>query len=114
MLGGVLWLRRARLFALVLLVALVGGCYSPTIPLPPPDEPELSQLSPEGMVTVRGGATRYALVSVFNQRSGEGVITTAGQNGGYEATLAAKAGDSLAIWQEVSGEKSPSIEVTVK
>lgn len=108
------WLRGLRPFIAAVAVALTIGCYSPTVPLPPPDEPEVGKVDPQGMVKIRGGASKYALVSLFNERSGSGVIVTADGGGVYEAVIAAMAGDEVSIWQEVDGEKSPSIRITIK
>ncbi len=93
------------------LVALVGSCVTPSIPIPPPD--------PEKMVfgvdTTGGTSTfRYppeqnyadAIVYVFNRTVGEGVITTAHGDGSVAETPAFPAhyGDEVNVTFEAAAQ----------
>ena len=94
-----------RLCALLVLVAL-GGCITPSIPIPPPD-PGLMTF----MVTVENGdsTARFSyppdvnyvgtIVFVFNRDRGVGVIETARPNGsvGPTAPVAAAIGEQIIV-----------------
>ncbi len=59
--------RRAR--RLVLFGAVLGlGCYSPTLPLPPPLKPEIS-LTETGAYHLKGGVLADAQVTALNERT---------------------------------------------
>jgi hypothetical protein len=109
------WAAAARAAAAPLLALTVSACYSPTLPLPPPDSPDLKQVSPDGMtVTVGGaGALPGAQVFVFNTDLGEGVITTGTWNRRYYAKVPVDfsrfSRNTLEIWQRVGIEDSSSI-----
>ena len=104
--------RRSLTLALVGLLALAqGGCASPTLPLPPPEPPEITGFS-DGQVTLTGTALPDAIVYLLNQNQEVGVIVRA--NGGfYQVTLKANLKDVIAVWQEQGIERSPSVLVTV-
>jgi hypothetical protein len=75
----------------------------PESPIPPP----LAQTSApgeDGMVTVRGDGIEGALVSVFNERTGNGVIGIVDDAGRFEVCLAAKNGDLVLVWQRMCEE----------
>lgn len=94
-----------RLCTLLVLVAL-GGCITPSIPIPPPD-PGLMTF----MVTVENGdsTARFSyppdvnyvgtIVFVFNRDRGVGVIETARPNGsvGPTAPVAAAIGEQIIV-----------------
>jgi hypothetical protein len=94
-----------RLCTLLVLVAL-GGCITPSIPIPPPD-PGLMTF----MVTVENGNSTAqfsyppdvnyigAIVFVFNRDRGVGVIETARPNGsvGPTAPVAAAVGEQIIV-----------------
>ena len=102
---------------LVVAVALatsVAGCLSPTLPLPPPGQPEASAVDKDGYVTLKGGANPQAAVFAYNTRTGQGGIDTADDGGQYEIRLKAQLGDDIDLWQEDTGGRSPSIRITIK
>lgn len=111
------WRVRSPRWILVAVVALglaVAGCQSPTLPLPPPGQPEVSEVSSEGTVTVQGDAMADALVFGLNDRTGRGAIDTATASGNYRLVIEARVGDQLEIWQQLGSEASSPILVRVK
>ncbi|MCC6555208.1 MAG: hypothetical protein IT372_19770 [Polyangiaceae bacterium] len=103
-------LRRAVLrLAAALSVALIAGagCLSPTLPLPPPDEPTTIRPSAqhEGSWEISGDCYEGALVTVFNDRTRKGaVVEDSDRNGRYTVELEAALCDLILISQEVVTE----------
>jgi len=94
-----------------LLVLAIGGCVTPSIPIPPP--------TPEAMtfdVDLTAGTTTFsyradanyadAIVYVFNRTIGQGVITTARSDGSVAQTPAfpAQYGDEIAVTIEAAAQ----------
>lgn len=97
--------------------AAVSGCLSPTLPLPPPENPEVSKIDADGYVTLTGSSGSVeagALVYGFNVRIEQGIIVRATDYGSYKLRLPAEVGDQITIWQEVGTEQSASILVKVR
>jgi hypothetical protein len=95
-----------------MLLASVSACYSPTLPLPPPDSPQGTVSGDGTSVTVDGGGIRGAEVFVFNTELGEGAITTVSSAGTFHAVVRADfvqfRRNTLEIWQRAGIEDSPS------
>jgi hypothetical protein len=99
---------RRSLLGLIAAVVL-GGCVTPSIPIPPP-EPQRMTFA----VDVQAGAARFsydpepnyadAVVYVFNRERGQGIITTARPDGSVGPTdpFPAAVGDSVAITFETA------------
>lgn len=91
-----------------MLVALVVACVSPTLPLPPPQEPTFTN-SGNGMYHLHGGpgsAEANAEVTVINDFAGptdRGVISDANADGSWDVDIAGKKGDVLTITQGFAG-----------
>lgn len=96
--------RRLALFGLA---AVLVGCASPTLPLPPPSRPDVEGPDSQGMVTLRGNVQPGANVYGANLRTGEGVIQLGtGNDGAYTLVLAAQVDDELAVWYSVGTNQS--------
>ncbi len=97
----------SRWFAAVSFLVL-AGCVSPTLPLPPPGAPDgLSVETATGEWTVTGTCLQGALVTVFNEETGEGsVIEDRDLDGRYAVRIKAQRCDTgwvqQAIGQDVS------------
>ena len=59
-----------RKFVAIALLVLSGACLSPTLPLPPPAEPDQITLSETGTWDVRGGCTAGSTVLIQNVSTG--------------------------------------------
>jgi hypothetical protein len=81
--------------------AAVTSCLSPTLPLPPPDEPTSIQPTGEpGLWDVQGFCTAGAMVLIRNERTG--IITGTedrGHTGRYQMQLAAERCDLATVFE---------------
>ena len=91
------WLFGAALFA--------AGCLSPTLPLPPPNKPDVSSSS-EGLVRLKGAVEPQSEVFALDRNSNliSGQYTASGN---YDFTLQAVEGDSLSLWYVNGTVESP-------
>ena len=83
------------------------GCYSPTLPLPPPLKPEIT-LTDTGAFHLHGGVLPHAQVFVVNERTQllDGQQTN--ETGVYDFDLhGAQAGDVMNIWYQAGTDLSP-------
>jgi len=95
-----------RSLRLLALLALLGGCNTPSIPLPPPVLGALGfqQAPMAGMVVMQGqpevshASSRFF---IFNMSRGDGVITTAREDGSFTTSpFAGSEGDTVEISYE--------------
>lgn len=98
----------------------VAGCVAPTLPVPPPSQPDVSEPDASGIVTLQGGphsAEPNAEVTVWNPNldggRGEGHTTIALQDGSWSETIPASSKQTLWVWQTVGFQRSEHIEVHV-
>jgi hypothetical protein len=118
----------ARLALLALVLAAVA-CIAPTLPVPPPAQPDVSAPDSAGLVTVtgaKGSVAAYAEVSVFNQTYAEsaeckaavdctpGVFRNANADGSYLVRIQGRSKDLLYVWQTTGGGESAATEVHVR
>src|SRR5882672_8678365 len=95
--------------------AVLSGCDSPTLPLPPPANPVITS-SPDGtsaeITAGVGSALSGALVMIFNQNTETGVIVLAGPRGDYHARVpvdfTVDGGNVVVIWQRNNLGDSPT------
>jgi hypothetical protein len=90
-------LSRRTLLAWAGLGVVVPGCLSPTLPLPPPDAPDVMDLG-AGSFRLTGTLPIFATVYVRNQRTHEGIFD--GPLNQYDLTVKAQGGDNLILWYE--------------
>jgi len=115
---------RLRLLLFVTIVgwlSLLTGCQSPTLPLPPPSEPDYLTSQEGDYVEILGGpgtAIPDALVMIFNADLGTGVIVTAGPQGEFTARIptsfAGTGYNTVEIWQRHGRADSPSITKLIR
>lgn len=102
-------LRRAalRLTALAVSLFAAAACLSPTLPLPPPEEPDtiLPSTEHEGFWRISGDCYTGAMVTLFNDRTRQGVVVEdTDQNGRYTVEIEGEPCDLVLISQEVVTE----------
>ncbi len=94
------------------LITACVACSTPTLPLPPPSA-LVSPPDGSGLVTVSGDALPGAYVLCVNERTNDGVIDTADDDGHFSLTLEADTGDTLLIWQQVGTDRGPTQNLVV-
>ncbi len=106
--------------AALALTLLVVSCVAPTLPLPPPDVPQVSRGSDDDTFHLSGphGAQPNAIVVVVNlnpavPRGKRVGGAQADQGGSWECDVFARPGDLLDVTQEIGTARSPSITVRV-
>ena len=108
------------LVPLVCLAVWLGGslgCYSPTLPLPPPVRDEISWSCPDqaGNLTLRGGPGVMdpgEQAVIINLDTMYGWIVPVDETG-FEVTIIADLGDVLIIQRRLGDEIGPSIQVVL-
>lgn len=101
---------------LAVIGAMLGlaACNSPTLPLPPPAQPDVTvQQGMALLVGERGSVEPKALVIAVNSASGQGAVATADYEGAWRMQVQAKRGDAIELWQRVGNDDSDSIVVVV-
>jgi hypothetical protein len=103
----------ALLGAVVVLVAALGGCVTPSVPIPPPEPAKMSFEVDEEEGTARfvyaaDASYGLATVYVFNRDRGVGIIETARVDGsvGPTAPFEGVIGDHLIVSFELAGQLS--------
>jgi len=102
--------------------ALAIACASPTLPLPPPEEPTVSPgLDADHVILTVGcgGADTGALIVIVNTNTtvpGDEAVGGAlvSDCGGWDATVFAHEGDFLDITQELGTERSQPLVLQVR
>lgn len=103
-------LRRCLMLGVGLLVA---GCLSPTLPLPPPDRPDVSAPDAGGLVRLQGVAVPQAEVIALNHDNDAIAGQITGDDARYDFTIKANAGDFIELFYIQGSDESPSVRVTV-
>jgi hypothetical protein len=100
--------RRALLLAACAVGLSVGACLSPTLPLPPPEEPETMRPNADGISwDIRGSCSLGAEVVVVNLSTGRGAVyVDQARLGRYGVTIEARACDVLTVKQSLGDETS--------
>ncbi|MFT3770802.1 MAG: hypothetical protein QM820_35715 [Minicystis sp.] len=86
-------MRRRLLFPVFVLAAALAlptaSCLSPTLPLPPPEQPSTITAGVDGTWDVFGACHPGAMVTVFNEKTGLGVVfEDRALSGSYHVTIA--------------------------
>jgi hypothetical protein len=110
-----------RGFTLLAIGAVVGGCLSPTIPLPPPDEPTITPTSEPNTVRLTGrNATAGAFIVVFNESPGVPLSERVSGaqidgSGNWSCTMRyGTLGEVATLYQEIGEERSNPRQFVVR
>ena len=101
-----------RLLLLAAGVCLVS-CLSPTLPLPPPDRPDLSAPDASGLVRLQGVAAPKAEVIAWNHSTDLIAGQVTGDDSRYDFTMKAQANDLIELWYVQGSDESQSIRIVV-
>ncbi len=101
-----------RLLLLVAGLCLVT-CLSPTLPLPPPDRPDVSAPDEGGLVRLQGVAAPRSEVIAWNHANNviAGQVTT--DSARYDFTIQANIKDVIELWYVEGTEESQTVVVVV-
>jgi hypothetical protein len=104
-------MRRRLLLSVLASVALAPGCLSPTLPLPPPEQPSTITAGRDPNTwDVFGSCTPGARVIVMNDKTGKGaVVDDIARSGSYHVTLVGAECDVASVREETEeGESAPT------
>jgi len=88
----------------------MSGCLSPTLPLPPPEQPEVTGPDPAtGEVRLRGAAPRKSQIYAINLRSKDIRGEVVGDSGHYDFYLPAQVGDEVSMFYRKGTDESQSL-----
>lgn len=89
------------------------SCLSPTLPLPPPDRPDLSAPDSNGLVRVQGTAAPQSEVVAWNHANDVIAGQVTHDSARYDFTIQANVGDSIELWYIQGDQESQSVRVSV-
>lgn len=93
--------------ALVAFLLVLAGCLSPTLPLPPPEEPGTITENADGTWQVAGSCIEGAQVVLLNEARGRGVVLVdQDATGHYSIAVAGDACDVIVLTQSLGDEAS--------
>ena len=107
------------------IAALMLGCMSPTLPLPPPAQPSENAGADPGTVDLhgpKGSVPPTSTIIIYNLTpiTGENLnaqqkvtAVLANPDGSWDATIFAMKGDVVTIYDIEEGEWSPSIQTQI-
>jgi len=99
-----------RVFLGLLSFAAWTGCLSPTLPLPPPEQPEVTGPDPAtGEVRLRGSVPKKAQVFALNLRTKDIRGEIVGTDGRYDFFLPAQVGDEVSMFYRKGTDESQSL-----
>jgi hypothetical protein len=107
-------MRSRRGFSILLISLGLGACLSPTLPLPPPEQPQVDGPDPEtGQIRLRGSVPAESEVLAMNLRTDE-IRGQHTDDGNYDFYLGAEIGDEVALYYHKATVESPSILFLVR
>ena len=101
--------RHSRRHFIAAIGLFAAGCLSPTLPLPPPSQPDVEGPDEQGQVTLDGYAQPNAVVLCENQQTGELRGVHLSNDSHYRFQIGAKVGDTMKLWYELGSDASPAI-----
>lgn len=103
-------LRRSLLLGASL---VFSACLSPTLPLPPPDRPDVTSPDASGMARIRGTAVPKAEVIAWNRGNDLLAGQVTGDDATYDFMIRADVGDIIELWYVKGTDQSSSVSVKV-
>ena len=91
----------------------LAACLSPTLPLPPPDRPDVAAADENGLVRLQGVAAPQAEVIAWNHNNNLIAGQVTGDDSRYDFTIKAEPNDLIELWYVVGSEESQSVRVVV-
>jgi hypothetical protein len=108
-------IRALRSLTASALVVAAGACLSPTLPLPPPEEPSLIGESADGIWQVAGSCLEGAQVLVLNETTGRGAVyVDRAAAGHYTVEIEGTACDVVVVSQTLGDESSGGTRIVLQ
>jgi len=103
------------LIATLLTGVVAQSCLSPTLPLPPPEQPQVDGPDPAtGEVRLRGAVPSRSQVQAINLRTLDIRGQVVGSDGLYDFGLPAQIGDEISLYYRQGTTESPSINFAIR
>ena len=104
---------RSRRGWLLGVALLVGGCLSPTLPLPPPGDPSVTATDTAGLVRLSGTVQPESEVFALNHTTNliRGQYT---KSGAYDFTIEAQERDAISLWYVNANVESSSADFVIR
>ena len=100
--------------SLLLVAGLAGvACLSPTLPLPPPDRPEVGLPDSNGLVRLQGVAAPQSEVIAWNHANDVIAGQVTRDSARYDFQIQASVGDFIELWYIQGDEESSTVRFTV-
>jgi hypothetical protein len=102
--------KRRLLVLLAGVSTLVGGCLSPTLPLPPPSPPEVTETDVQGVYRVTGTVPANSHVTTWNLSSDLSFGQQTRGNGAYHFLVTGEQGDPMLIYYVIATDQSDATD----
>jgi hypothetical protein len=94
--------------------ALVTGCLSPTMPMPPPSRPDIEGPNEQGVVVLSGRTVPESTIFAANESTPYVYgYQTDNVTGYYRLPILASVGDSIAMWYRLDTEDSMVLKFVI-
>jgi hypothetical protein len=106
--------RRALMIVLGVALLLPSACLSPTLPLPPPGQPEtIEGPDDNGYVRLTGLVAPNSRALAKNPKTSSGVFFDTADDGRYDMSLQALPGDEILLSYVLQGEMSQVLRFAI-
>jgi len=106
--------RRALLVVLGVALLLPSACLSPTLPLPPPGQPEtIEGPNDNGYVRLTGLVAPNSRALAKNRKTDRGAFQDTADDGRYDMSLEAQPGDEILLSYVLQGEMSQVVSFRI-
>jgi hypothetical protein len=106
--------RRVLLTLAACACGLAGGCLSPTLPLPPPNPPDVQATDTEGVYRLTGTVTANSHATAWNQNTDLSYGQQTQANGRYDFVIAGTEGDTVLFYYTLGTDQSQPIDFELK
>jgi hypothetical protein len=103
------WSRR-RILQWAAVALLATGCLSPTLPLPPPSPPDVTNIG-EGQFRIQGSIPVVGTALIRNTRTQ--LVYGQAETQTFDIVVAAESGDRMILWYESSGDTSDPVQFRI-
>jgi hypothetical protein len=91
----------------------LAACLSPTLPLPPPDRPDVSSPDENGLVRIQGIAAPKSQVLAWNHANDVIAGQVTNDSSRYDFTIQAQVNDYIELWYIQGSDESQTVQFKV-